>query len=124
MPFCSAFSVLLRSLKQDNGNGVVKYGLSEDDSVQLGIDFVGVENGQDRHWIRGREGSADGHGFDKRNVQAFERYTGPEVEDDAKDDCGNKSASKCKGQDGTNVAEKIALDLSDVVIRSDGKART
>lgn len=41
-----ALVVLLRRLEDDNGNGVVEDGFAKDDGVQLRVDFVGVENGE------------------------------------------------------------------------------
>ena len=69
--FRCAFPILLSGLKQHNGNSIVKYGLAEDDCVELGVHFVGVEDCQNCDRICGGEGRADCHGFDKGDVKPF-----------------------------------------------------
>lgn len=46
--------VPLRRLKQHNGDGVVEDRLAKDDSVQLRVHLVGVENGQNGHRVGSR----------------------------------------------------------------------
>jgi hypothetical protein len=53
MTLGGALPVLLSSLEQDNGNGVVEDRLSEDDGIELWVDFVGVEDGKDGDGIGG-----------------------------------------------------------------------
>ena len=42
----SSRPVPLCCLEEDDGDGIVQYGFSENDSIELGLDFVDVENGQ------------------------------------------------------------------------------
>jgi hypothetical protein len=42
---CGLF-VFLCSLEKNNGNSIIQDGFSEDDCVQLWVDFVGIENGK------------------------------------------------------------------------------
>ena len=83
LPRRRARSVLLRRFEQYDSDGVVQDRLAEDDGVQLGVDFIGVEDGEDGDGIGSGECSADGDGFDEGDVEAFEWDARPEVEDDA-----------------------------------------
>ena len=101
--------VFLRRLEKYDGDGVVEDGFAEDDGVEFGVDFVGVEDGEDGDGVGGGKGCADGHGFDEGDVEAFERYTCPEVEDDAEDEGGDEGAGEGEGEDAADVAEEVAL---------------
>ena len=100
--------VLLRRLKDDDGNGVVENGLAKDDGVQLRVDLVCVEDGEDSDGIRSRKSGADRDGVDKGHVQrAGDEREQPENQTD--DDGRQQGASKGKGQDGADVAEEVGL---------------
>jgi hypothetical protein len=43
------------SLVHDDTDRVVQDALAKDDRVQLGVDFVRVEDGEDGHWVGGGE---------------------------------------------------------------------
>ena len=60
-----ALLVPLRRLKDDNRDGIVEDRLAKDDGVQLRVDLVRVEDGEDGDGIRGRERRADGDGVDE-----------------------------------------------------------
>lgn len=57
--------ISLGSLENDNSNSIVENGFSEDDRVELWVDFVRVEDCQDSDRICRRQCCADGHGFDE-----------------------------------------------------------
>ena len=61
--------ILLRRLKDNNGNGVVQDGLAEDDGVELGVDLVGIKDGEDGYGIGGRKCGTDGDGVNKGHVE-------------------------------------------------------
>jgi hypothetical protein len=103
-----ALVVLLSGLEDDNGNGVVEDGFAKDDGVELGIDLVCIEDGEDCNWIGGRQGGADGNGIDKGHVDGT-RDQGVEPQDQPNDDGGQEGASKGKGQDGADVTEEVGL---------------
>ena len=60
--------VPLRRLEDDDGNSIVEDRLAKDDGVELGIDLVRVEDGEDGHGIGGRERGAHGYGVDEAQV--------------------------------------------------------
>jgi hypothetical protein len=68
MTLGGALSVLLSSLEQDNSNSVVEDRLSEDDGIELWVDFISVEDGKDGDRIGGGESCADRDGLDKGDV--------------------------------------------------------
>jgi hypothetical protein len=68
MTFGGALSVFLSSLEQDNSDGVVEDGLSKDDSVELRVNLISVEDGKDGDGIGSGESCADGDGLDKGDV--------------------------------------------------------
>ena len=72
-------------LEQDNGHGVVQNGFSKDQSIELWLHFVCVKDGKNGNWVGGGEGSADRHGLDEVDLEAIERKSCPEEEDDAED---------------------------------------
>lgn len=101
--------VLLRRLKQHDGDGVVQDRFAEDDGVEFGVDFVGVEDCEDGDGVCGREGGAHAHGFDEGEGEAFEGDAGEEPEDDGEDEGGNEGAGEGEGEDCADVAEEVAL---------------
>lgn len=103
-----ALVVLLRRLENDNGNGIVEDRLAKDDGVQLGIDFVGVEDGQDGHRISRRQCCANGDGIDKGHVQRSRQQT-KEPQYQSNHHSRQKSARKGKCQDGPDVSEEVGL---------------
>lgn len=103
-----ALVVLLGRLEDDNGNGVVEDGLAEDDGVELGVNLVRVEDGEDGDGIGSGEGGPDGYCVDKGHVEGAGDL-GEEPEDEADDDGGEKGAGKGKGEDCANIAEKVGL---------------
>jgi len=119
----SAGFVFLGRLEEDNGNGVVQDGFAKDDGVKLGVYSVRVEYSEDGDGVGGGQSGADRHGLDKGDVQAFERYTSPEPQDDAEDHGGDEGASKGKGQDCANVAEEVALMQFVTGIKDDGRQK-
>lgn len=106
----SRILVFLSRLEQDDGDGVVEDGLAEDDGVKLGLDLVGVEDGEDGDGVGGGEGSADGEGFDEGDLEAVEGDAGPDEEDEAEDEGGDEGAGDGEGEDGADVAEEVALE--------------
>lgn len=108
--FLGAVLVLLGSLEQDDGDGIVQNGLAKDEGVQLWFDLVGVEDGENGDWVGSREGSANRHGLDEVDLEAIEGYASPQEQDEAQDKSGYEGAGECKGQDGANVSEEIPLD--------------
>lgn len=69
--------VPLRCLKQDNSNGIIQDRLSEDYCVQLRLNFVDVEDGQDRDGICRRERSTDRDSLNETDGQAVQGYSRP-----------------------------------------------
>jgi hypothetical protein len=53
-------------LVHDDGDRIVQDTLAEDDGVQLGIDFIRVEDGENRDGIRGRERRSKDEAFQER----------------------------------------------------------
>lgn len=107
--FICVIGVPLRSLEQHNGNRIVQDALTKDDGVELWVDLVGIENGQNGDRVCGRERCAHRHGFDKGYVEPFQRYPCPQPEDDAQYKRRDESPSKSKCQDGADVAEEVGL---------------
>ena len=70
-------AISLCRLEQNDGDGIVQNGLAKDDRIELGLDFVNVEDGKDSDWVRGRKSSTDGKGFDKRYGEAIKGYPSP-----------------------------------------------
>lgn len=104
----SGIVVALRSLENDNGNGVVENGFTENNGVQLRVDLVGVENGENRYGIRGGESCADGDGVDKGQVEGS-GDTSEDVENQTNDDGGEERSSKGESQDCSNISKEIRL---------------
>ena len=109
MTLGSTLPVLLSSLEENNGNSVIEDRLSEDDGVELWVNFVGVEDGKDCDGIGSGERCADRDGLDKGDVQTLERDAGPDVKDQAQDHGGDESAGESKCENGSNVAEEVPL---------------
>jgi hypothetical protein len=61
--------VSLCGLEDNDSDGVIEDRFAKDDGVQLGIDLVGVEDGQDGHRVGGGQGGADGDGIDKVHLK-------------------------------------------------------
>jgi len=104
-------AVFLRRLKQNDRNSVVQDGFAEDDGVQFGVDLVSVEDGQNCHRIRRREGRTNRHGLHKGYLQTLEWDIGPCVEDDPEHDGRDEGAGECERQDGAYIAEEVALPM-------------
>lgn len=85
---------LVRRLKHDDSNGVVQDTLSKDDSVELRIDFVCFEDGQDSNRVCSRKCRAEGKRLDKRQGEGFERKKRPKPDDDRKSPRRDKSSKK------------------------------
>ena len=100
--------VLLRRLEDDNGDGVVEDGLAKDDGVELGVDLVRVEDGQNRDGVGGRERCAHGDGVDKVHIQRSWDQ-GEEPEDQPDDDGRQERAGEGKGNNDANVSEEVGL---------------
>lgn len=101
--------VLLSSFEYDNGDGVIQNRLAKDDGVQLRIDLVGVENGQDGDGVGSGESCADGDGINEIHLQRLEPGHGIQPEDKTNDDGRQEGSGESKGRYGSNVAEKVGL---------------
>lgn len=101
--------VALRRLEEDNGDCVVEDRFTKNDRVEVRIDLVGVEDGQDGDGIGGRQGRADRNCLDKGEVHGLEWQQGPEEENDAKDNGRYEGSEESKSQDRANVSEEVAL---------------
>lgn len=66
--------VLLSSLEDDNGDGIIEDGFAKNDRVQFRVDFVGVEDGQDSDRVGSRERRADRNGVNERHIEPPQRY--------------------------------------------------
>lgn len=98
----------MRRLEDDNGNGVIENGLAKDDGVELGVDLVRVENGENRDRVGGGQGCADGDGVDKGQVQRPRQHA-EEPQDQTNDDSREEGSGKGKGQNSADIAEKVGL---------------
>lgn len=96
-------------LEHDDRNSIVEDALAEDNSVQLRVDFVGFENGEDGDGVGRGESCADGERFDKGHRHAFERKECPQPEDHAESPGGDEGARKGEGENAADVAEEICL---------------
>lgn len=61
--------VLLGGFENNNGNSIVEDRFTEDDGIELRVDFVSVEDGEDCDGIGSRECSPDGNGIDEAEIQ-------------------------------------------------------
>lgn len=103
-----ALVILLRRLEDDDGNGIVQDRLSKDDGIQLGVDLVGVEDGQDGDGIGGGQCCANGNGVNEANVQR-PRNPAEEPQNQANDNSREEGTGKRKCQDGAYVPEEVGL---------------
>ena len=103
-----ALLVPLRRLKDDDGDGIVQDRLAKDDGVQLGVDLVGREDGEDGHGVGGGERGADGDGIDEGESHGA-REKREEEEEEADDDGGEEGAGKGESEDDADVAEEVGL---------------
>ena len=67
-------------LVHDDRYRIVQDTLTENDRVELGVNFVLVENGQDRHRIRRREGRTENQTFEKCKLESFQTEERPDVD--------------------------------------------
>ena len=104
----STIVVALRSLENDNGNGVVEDGFTKNNGVQLRVDLVRVENGENRYGIRGGESCADGDGVDKGQVEGS-GDTCENVKNQTNDDGRQERSSKGESQDCSYISKEIRL---------------
>jgi hypothetical protein len=58
------FKVELNSLVHDDRDRVIEDTLSKDNGIQLRIHLVLIENSENRHWIRGRQGRSKDQAFE------------------------------------------------------------
>lgn len=101
--------IFLRRLKQDNRNGIIQDGLAKNHGIELRLDLVEVENGQDGDGVCCGEGSAHGDGLDEGDVQPVQRDTRPQIEHQAEHDSRDKGSGEGEGEDGTDVTEEVRL---------------
>lgn len=59
-------------LVHDDTDGVVQDALAKDDAVQLRVNLVCVEDGQDRHRVCGRQCRAKNEALKQCELEAFE----------------------------------------------------
>jgi hypothetical protein len=69
--------VFLCCFEEHDSNRVVENTLAKDDGVQLRVDFVGIENGEDCDRVCCRQCCADGHGLDEGDVQTIDVESRP-----------------------------------------------
>ena len=53
-----------QSVEHDDGYGVIEQRLAKDDTVQSWIYLLGIEDGQDRYWIRSAESRSEDEAFE------------------------------------------------------------
>lgn len=100
--------VLLGSLEDDNGDGIIENGFAEDDGIQFGINLVSVENGNDSDRIGRRECCANGDGVYKGHLRrAGDLRENPKDKTD--DNCREESTGERKGQDRAKVSKEVGL---------------
>ena len=93
---------------EDDGDGVVEHGLAEDEHVEHGVDVHGLEDGQRRHRVHGRDHGAEGE--TGHRVQLVDQVRLPQNVDPAPHNEGrDRSAHTGEDQDGAQVGEEITL---------------
>lgn len=60
------------SLIHNDTDSIVQQTLTKDDGVQLGIDLVLIEDGQNGNGVRGRQGGSKDKTFEQGNVEGFQ----------------------------------------------------
>lgn len=93
----SLLTSALGRLEDDNGDSIVENRFTKNDSVQLGVNLEGVEDGQDGDRICGRQGSTNGDGVDPRHLETLERDGCIEEQEHTNDDGRDKCTGKGKG---------------------------
>lgn len=58
-------------VKHDNGYSIVQDALAKHNTVQLGVDLVGVEDGEDSHWVSRTQRAAKDETVKERDAHAF-----------------------------------------------------
>ena len=66
-------------LVHDDRDCIVQDALAKDDRVELWVDLVLIEYGQDRHGVRGRQGRAENEAFEEGKLEAFQTEERPDV---------------------------------------------
>lgn len=75
-------------LVQNNTDSIVDEALAEDDRVELWIDLVRVEDGQDRNGVGRRQSRTEDQALNQGEFDAFETCERPEVDEDSAKDSG------------------------------------
>lgn len=70
------------SLVHDDTDGVVQQALSEDDRVQLGVNFVLIEDGEDGDRVGGGQRRTEDEAFYEGDFQLFQTEERVDVDED------------------------------------------
>lgn len=58
-------------VEHDNGDSIVQDALAKHNTVQLGVDLVGVENGEDSYWVSCTQCAAKDETVKERDAHSF-----------------------------------------------------
>ena len=96
-------------VEHDDGDGIIEDRFAKDDRVELRINFVGVEDGENRDGIRGAERRAEDEAFEERQRDGLDLEERPHVDDHADYDRADKGSGEGECEDHAKVAEEVLL---------------